>query len=73
MARTRRQGIPLFVNLADELLAVAVGLAQAAGDRPAFEALLKQALAVSAQRTDLSSQITRQRAQWLLDSADDLF
>ncbi len=32
MARTCRQGIPLFVNLADELLAVAVGLAQAAGD-----------------------------------------
>jgi hypothetical protein len=51
----------------------AEAIAQAAGDRPAFEALLKQALAVSAQRTDLSSQIMRQRAQWLLDNADDLF
>ena len=32
MARTRRQGNTYFVTLADELLAVAVGLAQAAGD-----------------------------------------
>jgi predicted anti-sigma-YlaC factor YlaD len=55
------------------LVAKAEAIAQAAGDRPAFEALLKQALAVSAGRTDLSSQIMRQRAQWLLDSADDLF
>jgi predicted anti-sigma-YlaC factor YlaD len=55
------------------LVAKAEAIAQAAGDRPAFEALLKKALAVSAQRTDLSSQIMRQRAQWLLDSADDLF
>jgi hypothetical protein len=30
-------------------------------------------MAVSAQRTDLPSQIMRQRAQWLLDNADDLF
>lgn len=55
------------------LVAKAEAIAQAAGDRPAFEALLNQALAVSAGRTDLSSQIMRQRAQWLLDSADDLF
>lgn len=55
------------------LVAKAEAIAQAAGDRPAFEALLKQALAVSAGRTDLSSQIMRQRAQWLLDIADDLF
>lgn len=55
------------------LVAKAEAIAQAAGDRPAFEALLKQALAVSAGRTDMSSQIMRQRAQWLLDSADDLF
>ena len=32
MARTRRQGNTYFVTLADELLAVAVGLARAAGD-----------------------------------------
>lgn len=55
------------------LVTKAEAIAQAAGDRPAFETLLKQALAVSAGRTDLSSQIMRQRAQWLLDSADDLF
>ena len=55
------------------LVAKAEAIAQAAGDRLAFEALLKQALAVSAGRTDLSSQIMRQRAQWLLDNADDLF
>jgi predicted anti-sigma-YlaC factor YlaD len=51
----------------------AEALAQAAGDRPAFEALLRQALAVSASRPDLGNQVMRQRAQWLLDSADDLF
>lgn len=32
MARTRRQGNTFFVTLADELLAVAVGLARSAGD-----------------------------------------
>jgi hypothetical protein len=35
--------------------------------------LLQQALNVGAKRNDLASQIMRQRAQWLLDSADDLF
>jgi hypothetical protein len=55
------------------LVAKAEAIAQAAGDRPAFEALLQQALTVSAKRNDLASQIMRQRAQWLLDSADDLF
>lgn len=55
------------------LVAKAEAIAQAAGDRPAFEALLQQALSVSAKRTDLTSQIMRQRAQWLLDNADDLF
>ncbi len=54
-------------------VAKAESIAQTAGDRPAFEALLQQALAVSAKRTDLSSQIMRQRAQWLLDTVDDLF
>lgn len=55
------------------LVAKAEAIAQAAGDRPAFETLLQQALSVSAGRTDLTSQIMRQRAQWLLDNADDLF
>ena len=34
------------------------------GDRPAFEALLQQALAASAQRRDLSNQVMQQHAQW---------
>jgi predicted anti-sigma-YlaC factor YlaD len=58
---------------AGTFVAKAEAIAQAAGDRPAFEALLQQALSVSAKRTDLSSQVMRQRAQWLLGSADDLF
>jgi predicted anti-sigma-YlaC factor YlaD len=55
------------------LVAKAEAIAQATGDRPAFEALLQKALTVSAKRYDLTSQIMRQRAQWLLDSVDDLF
>ena len=58
---------------AGPFVAKAEAIAQAAGDRPAFEALLQKALTVSAKHTDLSSQIMRQRAQWLLDNADDLF
>jgi hypothetical protein len=54
-------------------VAKAETIAQAAGDRPAFEALLQKALDASAKRTDLGNQVMRQRAQWLLDSADDLF
>lgn len=54
-------------------VAKAEAIAQPAGDRAAFEALLKQALSVSGQRTDLANQVMRQRAQWLLDMADDLF
>lgn len=54
-------------------VAKAEAIAQPAGDRQAFEALLQQALSVSALRTDLSSQIMRQRAQWLLTNVDDLF
>ena len=58
---------------AGPFVAKAEAIAQAAGDRPAFEVLLQQALTVSAKHSDLSSQIMRQRAQWLLDNADDLF
>jgi hypothetical protein len=43
------------------------------GDRPAFERLLRQALAASATRPDLGNQLMRERAQWLLDTADDRF
>jgi hypothetical protein len=58
---------------AGPLVAKAEAIAQAAGDRVAFEALLRQALEASAQRKDLANQVMRLRAQWLLDSADDLF
>ncbi|MEY4753893.1 MAG: hypothetical protein RJA44_1568, partial [Pseudomonadota bacterium] len=54
-------------------VAKAEGWAQPAGDRAAFEALLQQALQAGATRTDLASGVMRARAQWLLDSADDLF
>jgi hypothetical protein len=54
-------------------VAKAEAIALADGDRPAFEALLRKALAASDKRTDLNNQIMRQRAQWLLDSADELF
>jgi hypothetical protein len=54
-------------------VAKAEAIALANGDRPAFETLLRQALAASDKRTDLDNQIMRQRAQWLLDSADELF
>jgi hypothetical protein len=43
------------------------------GDRPAFERLLRQALAASAARPDLGNQLMRERAQWLIDTADDRF
>lgn len=55
------------------LLARAEGLAEPAGDRTAFEALLREALVASAGRPDLASQVLRERAQWLLDTADDRF
>lgn len=60
-------------QLPDPYVAKAEAIAQATGDRVAFEALLQKALVVSAKRTDLSSQVMRQRAQWLLGNVDDLF
>lgn len=54
----------------------AEGHALPAGDRPQFESLLRQALAV---RDDpgsplaLQNEVMRRRAAWLLDKADDLF
>ena len=58
---------------AGALVAKAEAIALPAADRPTFEALLRQALQASAQRRDLSNEVMRERAQWLLDSADDLF
>lgn len=52
---------------------VARAEALAEGDRTAFEALLHQALKASAAHPDLGNQVMRERAQWLLDTADDRF
>lgn len=54
-------------------VAQAEALALPAGNRQAFEALLRQALQASATQRDLSNAVMRERAQWLLDTADDLF
>ncbi len=54
-------------------LAKAEALALPAGDRASFEALLQQAIQVSQRHPDLSNNVMRERAQWLLDQADDLF
>lgn len=54
-----------------------VGMAEAialpANDRPAFEALLRQAIAASQAKRDIANEVMGERAQWLLDVADDLF
>ena len=54
-------------------VAKAEGVALPAGDRAGFEALLQQALRVAANHPDLQNAVMRERAQWLLSSADDLF
>ena len=55
------------------LVVRAEALALPAGDRVAFERLLRQAVSAAAPRRDLASQVLRERALWLLDTADDLF
>jgi len=54
-------------------VAKAESLALPAGDRPTFERLLQDALAVGAAHPDLQNNLMRERALWLLDTADDLF
>ena len=54
-------------------VAKAENIALVASDRPAFESLLHQALAVSKERRDLENEVMRERAQWLLESVGDLF
>jgi hypothetical protein len=54
-------------------VAKAEAIALPAGDRLAFESLLKQALAASEMQLDLSNGVMRERAIWLLETADDLF
>jgi hypothetical protein len=51
----------------------AENVALPANDRAAFEALLQKALEASNARRDMPNEVMRERAQWLLDSADDLF
>jgi predicted anti-sigma-YlaC factor YlaD len=58
---------------AGPLVAKAEGVALPAGDRAAFESLLRQALTVSQQQPDIQNAVMRERARWLLSSADDLF
>lgn len=55
------------------LVTRAESLALPAGDREAYERLLRQAIAAATPRRDLASQVMRERAQWLLDTADDRF
>ena len=55
------------------LVARAESLALPAGDRGAYERLLRQAIAAAAPRRNLASQVLRERAQWLLDTVDDRF
>lgn len=54
-------------------VAKAEAIAQPSGDRAAFERLLRQALAASADRHDMPNQVMQARARWLLGMADDLF
>ena len=57
-------------------VARAEGIAQPAGDKAAFRALLEQALAVPdapAGPHSLADEVMRRRARWLLDNTDDLF
>lgn len=61
---------------AGPLLAKAEGHALPAGDRPEFERLLRQALAIREQPDSPEAsrnEIMRRRARWLLEKADDLF
>ncbi len=57
-------------------VAKAEGIAQPAGDKAAFVALLQQALAVhdaAGSSHALANEVMRRRARWLLGNADDLF
>jgi predicted anti-sigma-YlaC factor YlaD len=51
----------------------AEGIALPANDRPTFEALLRQAVVAAQARRDVANEVMRERALWLLETADDLF
>lgn len=58
------------------LVAKAESIAQPAGDKEAFLALLRQAEAVRDEPgspRSLANEVMRRRARWLIDNADDLF
>lgn len=54
-------------------VAKAEGIAQPAGDKVAFEALLRLALTASERQANLQNEVMRERALWLLENIDDLF
>jgi hypothetical protein len=58
---------------AGPFVAQAEALALPAGDRAAFEGLLRTALAIAEKHRALANEVMRARAQWLLDTADDRF
>lgn len=51
----------------------AESIALAQGQREAFELLLRKAVEASELRRDLANEVMRERAQWLLSTADDQF
>lgn len=68
------QAIALGATLsAGPLVAKAESVSLPNGNRPEFETLLRQALAVSIAHLDMQNAVMRERAQWLLAIADDLF
>jgi predicted anti-sigma-YlaC factor YlaD len=58
---------------AGPFVAKAESIALPAGDRAAFDALLRQALLASNAQSDLQNEVMRERALWLLETADELF
>jgi predicted anti-sigma-YlaC factor YlaD len=58
---------------AGAFVAKAEAIALPAGDRPAFDALLRQALTAAESSAGLQNSVMRERALWLQASADDLF
>lgn len=58
---------------AGAFVAKAEGVALPEGNRPAYESLLRQALEASGAQGDLPNTMMRERALWLLETADDLF
>ena len=55
------------------LMAQAENLALPADNRASFESLLRRVIELSSSERGLSAVIAKERAQWLLDSAEDLF